>query len=960
MICGQPQYVSSFDINSVSNSISSSNFTNGSVFGSINNVQNAFIDIQNGAYETSVQPLFAAQNQFYNIKIQVGNQIVNNGQILSSNNAIIINQMSIVSRSQTVFRIIQQVSILQTSSIDTHIREMLLNLTVLNSTGNLGLIGSLTGSLSIKNYQISGNYETQGSMSLGVIIASSSIIIIKYVNFLPNLYNYGNESSYLFSSLNQCNVELSKITVNLGNQSYQFNLSQQPSTNSTQQQFGGFVSNTNSSRILISEISYVSYLSCTTQFMTKSGLILGIVNSSTSQTVLQGLCFYTSINATTNLEIFGLIGKLDGNVTFKLSQINNIINDSTIINNYGTIGKISLLSAFSSFQDLIISQNIYLVSGGINAGLIAQQYSIQSQYYNITLENSIFNCTGISGGLLAQTQSNASLQNIKAYNININSTGDSGAVIAQSSLNIQLINIVVNISFVNSIQYVGEFIASTNSNTKIYYGQIINISVSSAVNNLGGVIGILSPNQQAIIQNINASDTKIFSLTACSTGTIIGITDQNSYAEVQSAFVIGVNISANGGGGSAGIVGFSYAKTLISQSTVLNLYMNSSSNGVGAMIGQSYEQIINECKAINIILISVNRVGGFVGLQQLLITISNGYVNNLSITTNQQAGGIIGLLCQNASINNASINNVIIQCGQQAGGLVGQSQRFVQISQSLVNNTKINSNMSTGGGLVGTVTDAIIQQCQVNNIEIFSVQQCGGIVGSVSSSNQLIINIVKVNNATLGSTQFYSIGGIVGISDSFVSISNSSVYNIVINAVGCNGAAGIIGYSTSNSSLSNNIVNYLYINSTAQGSSGIIGQSNISIIVNCSVSNTFINASLSSGGIIGYSLTNVSTLNQQLSTSIQNCYVHNLTILQSTISGGVIGYYSSVQKLSISYQTINTVNLKTQSQHSIVIGKSLLSTYQIDNSSSYGQNIINGVTQVNCPALNTTTNINGC
>ncbi|CAL6080328.1 Hypothetical_protein [Hexamita inflata] len=215
MIYGQPAFVQTFDISSITNTIIASNFTNGSVFGTLTNIQNAFIDVQNGVYSSVVNPLFDAQNQFYNIKVQVGIQIVGNGQILSKNNAIVINQLIIMSKVGTAITInsLLQLNIIQTQSVNTNVKDMKINLAVEASTGNLSLIGYVTGQLNIINYEVSGIYITQGSMSLGVNTASLSKIIIKYVSFAPQSYIYGNQSSYFFSSVNNCNIEFSRSKI---------------------------------------------------------------------------------------------------------------------------------------------------------------------------------------------------------------------------------------------------------------------------------------------------------------------------------------------------------------------------------------------------------------------------------------------------------------------------------------------------------------------------------------------------------------------------------------------------------------------------------------------------------------------------------------------------------------------------------------------------------------------------
>ncbi|CAL5989781.1 Conserved_hypothetical protein [Hexamita inflata] len=340
MVCGQPTFVQTFDITSVTNTITASNFTNGSVFGSLINVQSAFIDIQGGVYTSVVQPLFAAQNQFYNIKVQVGTQIVGSGQILSSNKAIIINQLSVQSKVGTIINIISllQLNILQTQSINTNVKDMKVNLDVEASTGNLGLVGSLTGQMNIINYQVSGTYETQGSMSLGASTLSSSNVMVKHVNFAPQSYVYGNQSSYLFRIVSSSSIEISRCILIVGDANIQFNLgSTSNSTASAFQQFGGFVAQMTLSKLISAEISYTSNLSCTTQYMIKSGLLLGLSTSVSNQVIFHGICLQLTLNAGTNFSQFGVLGQIDGNVSFRQSIVNINISNSEIINTFGTV-----------------------------------------------------------------------------------------------------------------------------------------------------------------------------------------------------------------------------------------------------------------------------------------------------------------------------------------------------------------------------------------------------------------------------------------------------------------------------------------------------------------------------------------------------------------------------------------------------------------------------------------------
>ncbi|CAL6077285.1 Conserved_hypothetical protein [Hexamita inflata] len=934
MVCGQPSFIQTFDILSVTNTIIASNFTNGSVFGSLINVQNAFIDIQGGVYSSVVQSLFAAQNQFYNLKVQVATQIVQNGHILSSSNAIIINQLTILSKVGTIITInsMLQLCILQTLSVNTNIKDMKVNLDVEASSGNLGLVGSLTGQLNIINYQISGIYETQGSMSLGVSNLSSSKVLIKHMNFAPLSYTYGNQSSYIFIWINICSIEISRSIIVVGNEDTQFSLGSLASTSTKQQQFGGLISQMFSTRLITTELSYTSNVSCNTQYMKNSGLLLGLSTQSSNQIYFQQICLFSNINATTQFSSFGVFGQIDGNITLKQSTINTNIYDQNELNCYGIVGYITNQSIFTSFLDINIIANIFSVLGGNNAGLVGQLYSITSIVQNISLNNSVLNNIGLSGGLIGLVKSNLRLFNIEISNCLINSSGNSGAVIGQSIIHVNILqNIKVTNIVIESIQYVGGFIAFSDSDVNINNGMTTNLAITSS-SNLGGQIGYIQVNRTTTVFDVNASYITIISLTACSTGSIVGIACVGTNSLVNNSQVRDINISANGGGGTAGIIGFSQQNVSVFQSRIINIIINSKSQGTGCIIGQSNISLIDNCQ-----------------------------VFNSQIIASFQAGGLIGFVNYNALIRAGIASNISISASQQAGGIIGCSKVFIAIQMSSVNNTYLNSKWSVAGGFVGTVTEANFDQCKVNNVDILSSLQCGGLVGSmILTPKQMNISQVEITNINLNNSAAFSIGGIVGISVSVINVSKSFVQNVTITSANCSGVGGIIGYNTANTFLFNNTVNNLYLNSNATGSGGLIGNSNITNIINCQTSDIYIYTTRSAGGVIGFSFSNITILDNSLLSSLQNVEVQNIMIVYGNIVGGFIGYFNSSQQLIISNCIINQINISSNMDIGVVIGKSISSQYSIVNSSSIGQNILNNVVQTNCPQFIITENINGC
>ncbi|CAL6089461.1 Conserved_hypothetical protein [Hexamita inflata] len=929
MVCGQPAFIQTFDITSVTNTITASNFTNGSVFGSLINVQSTFIDIQGGVYVSIVQPLFAAQNQFYNIKVQIGTQIVESGQILSSNKAIIINQLSVLSKVGTIITInsLLQLNILQTQSVNLNIKDMKINLDVEDSIGSLSLVGSITGQMNIINYEVSGTYETQGSVSLGASSLISSNVMIKHVNFMPYSFIYGNQSSYLFRIVSSSMIEISRSTIIVGNQSAQLILGSLTTTSTQQQQFGGLVSQMTATRLIVAEISYFSNFTCTTQFMAKSGLLLGMSISASSQVIFQGLCAQLTIDANSVFNQFGVIGYVEGNVTVK--QANIVTNINTVTMNYlGVVGNIASLSKLSCFSDLLLQQRLQFTSGGSNSALVGYLQAQTSKLTNIQLNNNLQNGTGVYGGFIALSKSDISISDSVVSNSTTISTGYSSAVIGQSTISSIVQNILIVNNFINSSQQVGSVFGFADSDVTIRNGEIQYITLISK-QNLGGYIGIVLLGRQVSVQNANSSDILILSLAASSAGIIIGLTNANN--TVTGSCSQNANISTlNGGIGSGGIIGYSVINATVIDCHSTNILLNSSTNGTGGIIGQNNISLIVECSVINIQIMSTLPAGGITGFQ-----------NSNSI--------IISCHSSNNSIYSTSY----------VGGIIGRSFIFTQVQNSSSLNCSITSSTIVAGGIFGISCSVVINSCLVNYLTTESGAQSGGIIGITANSDGSIqISNVSVQNIFMHCINGNSVGSIIGIVYIDSIINGAKIKNITIVTSAATGIGGVIGYSLANIQMINCIVDNLNINSTA-AAGGIIGYSNITSIINCSVANSFINSTSSIGGIMGHQIANTTLVDSQ--TLIQNATVRNTSLSSSGYTGGLIGYYaSSIHDLFLKTSIVSSIAITSKVSSGIIVGRSILSSYSVSTSSSEGVNTINSVVQANCDSFIFTTNVKGC
>ncbi|CAL6084575.1 Hypothetical_protein [Hexamita inflata] len=286
VVCSLPIYVNRFDIAAVTHTVSSVTGFTSTV------LQDAFIDVQS-VYSSSVSPLFTVQKSFTNIKIQIAGQAVKSGSILSNSDTITIVEMKIVGKSGDMTGTGSQLNILTASSSNSAISNLLINISFKSASSNVALIGSVSGTLTIANYQVLGTYETtSGQMGLVTLLCNGGDVTIENVNLNPSSIAFGNQSSYLFCVVNGSQVELKGILLVLGSASQKqalFSAYTQYFQNAFY--FGGAITYLNSTNIIITQLVYNSNQSCSAKYVFGSGFLIGIANGSGNEVTIQQLCF---------------------------------------------------------------------------------------------------------------------------------------------------------------------------------------------------------------------------------------------------------------------------------------------------------------------------------------------------------------------------------------------------------------------------------------------------------------------------------------------------------------------------------------------------------------------------------------------------------------------------------------------------------------------------------------------
>ncbi|CAL6050512.1 Hypothetical_protein [Hexamita inflata] len=482
MICNKKAYISSFDIASVTNSITGASFSTGYVFAQTQNIKNAFIDIADNVYSSQVSPLFQNQVQYYNIKIQIGAQTFSqSGTILSGTSEVIISSMNIISRKDTTLSNLAALHILQSTSTSSYILGLMININLTNGQGNISLISSMVGTLNIKNYQLSGSFESTGTVALGALYSISSQVKVNRFNFNPNSFTVGNASSFLFTSICQSLVQLTRITILIGTSNLSILQNVITSTSSYPYQFGGLITQIDDSKILTAELSYTSYIIQQTQYINNSGLFFGLVLQSTSSIILKGICFtleQQSVN--TYIDTFGIIGKTFGliycqniKLTYNISQLqiytfgmignittnnHNILYFKNIclngISGDGShqIGGISgyIMSTYCNLEDIFVNQLIVFGEYNSTCGLIISYTNFKGNVTRIYINSSrILNVQ--TGGMFGNNINCISLNNILINNYSISSYQYSGAIFGQSK-QAYISDILIQNSIIQSFQ----------------------------------------------------------------------------------------------------------------------------------------------------------------------------------------------------------------------------------------------------------------------------------------------------------------------------------------------------------------------------------------------------------------------------------------------------------------------------------------------------------------------------
>ncbi|CAL6020607.1 Hypothetical_protein [Hexamita inflata] len=561
----QLKYEMQFDVKNVSHVVSTltqDNYIFGSDVKSLTN--NIYIKLINNLFSQNIVTLFQYQKEFNHIKIEVGDQQVQYcPQLLTAQTNIRIYNMIIASTENTKISTTGafQFNVLQSVSKGTHLVNFLLNLTILNSQASLCLIGSLSEYLIVKGYQVCGQYQSTNLVALGCFSSNASIIKVSQLNVMPSVFEVGNQSSFLFSSVNASTVDLLRIHITQGAAASLVTRTTIATSNVTYFQFGGLVSQISNSSIIISQLASLSYVKYGTQFVNTSGALVGVFQSpkalcSVSTVNITGLVSGTSAASLLLTNQSGVVGTVSGNVTFSNSFF-SLRSDFCSLNSFGLVGVTdvnSQLSYFDSIQiQLIMSSN----KGDNASSLIGVSNSARCTVYLVQLFNSSIFSAWYAGGFISVSNSI-----IKFSNCSIIFTKVSAATSAQSCYAGGLASFSQQLSAVNVSISSSQFFSSSYSSFESFAGSISGRSSFLQVNNLSLLFsGVFSSSARSISYS----------------GGIIGST---LFLSVQNVNILQANVTTNGFGAFSGGIGGYLKEIMLNQIIIINLRLKGLVNGV--------------------------------------------------------------------------------------------------------------------------------------------------------------------------------------------------------------------------------------------------------------------------------------------------------------------------------------------------------------------------------------------
>ncbi|CAL6084364.1 Hypothetical_protein [Hexamita inflata] len=812
LICNQNAFVQQFDISTISQTVNSSNFTLSYVYGNTQIVNNAFINVLENSLTNSFS-LYNQQTYYYNIKVQIGSQSMLSGSIISDQSIKSMTNIIIQSKQGSLILTSGQLNILSRVSNGSSIRNLYVNMLISSSNnGNISLIGSQSNALNIRNYQVVGTYYSKQQMSLCVANSYQAQISITNVNFKPDVYTFGNQSSYFFACVSSSQLQIVQLVVSIGSISTSSLLTNLLSTNSNQLQYGGIISQITTSSVIIHNSVVQIFLKQTTNYLNSSGMIIG--TSITTIVSTQQLCVFEQTQYTGSIvNQSGLFGMIGGKISISNTNINYSVSGSGQFSNFGTIGYLSQNCQLGSFNNIQISfasiQKSNYDNSEINiAILVGKCEASQTELNNSNIQGNVSAASNVAlvGGY---QNSNFTINNVILSNSRL-----LGQSVGTYSIGGGLFG------YLNSPQNSYNTYFGLQINVQLQIVAQLNNSYSSCVIGYSSYINNLFVNQ-CKIQNSTIQSQSLISGYSYSSGLISYIQYSNYTIECAQILNITIQSKSQSQAISAGYIAFNnLTNATFNNIETLSCNISSISNiPIASGIVGNLTRSIVYFEITNIKNTVIYGDDQNYAVDQIQYRVSTGVLAHVSFSQ--------------ISVFDIQIDSLHIQTISQqkaaVGGVTGILINSSIISQNIkVLNIQQYSNSVNNWTYFGTVnayiefsndtqSEIFVKYCMMNTSQT-NVAAIGAINGYILNSNVQIKSIlVQYVNISVAKSQYSYAGGIIGIIQKYnvIEIQGCTIQNINIQSTSSiHGVVGfIMGFISGNSILIFDSVNIFFATS---------------------------------------------------------------------------------------------------------------------------------------------------
>ena len=450
----------------------------------------------------------------------------------------------------------------------------------------------------------------------------------------------------------------------------------------------------------------------------------------------------------------------------------------------GIAGEVPEVNAFIVSCDMSSGNITSSLTAGVAGGLVGELKGLIA-YGQVGISSKIYLQGYYAGGLIGKVRSGADNIFLNGYHINvaINSSVIGGGVVSEligKGFVVKNTTVDGNIAGTGSIGGIAglsrEATIGVDKNNK----NTVNVSLIGNGDNIGGIAGT------SIMSNISFNEFK-GKITQSGRSNVGGIVGTATSSKIMSNIVIGTDTNnIRGYNNVGGIVG--YVKTIQDDDDI---------SGTTVISGNTSSIVIEG---------SGSNIGGIVGYVNQVNTSVSGNIHTNNIKGYTNVGGIVGATGLPVDTQNGTVAT-IVQNHHKSGS--------------------VTATYDVAGGITGYMASSTSRENIVGEDEAIKVTgtTAGGVVGKVSvsidtegSNETSTINKDTLSNKDHVIEAVDNAGGILGYSNSYVSIVSITMYAKTISGTN---AGGVVGYGERARISSWSAIKYGLVTGTNAG--GLIG-----------------------------------------------------------------------------------------------------------------------------------------